>query len=89
MDEWERGVRRVLLPNPLMPADLRGPGNVERIIDTMIADGGTYYALYQDNQVDQAGVPTAELQNVLADPDLSKEVVQVVDLTVLLLRLRP
>lgn len=82
MDEWERGVRRVLLPNPLMPADLRGPGNVERIIDTMIADGGTYYALYQDNQVDQAGVPTAELQNVLADPELSKEVVQVVDLTV-------
>ncbi|MBN1966228.1 MAG: hypothetical protein JW910_16390, partial [Anaerolineae bacterium] len=63
--EWERGVRRVLLRNPYLPADLQGPGNLGRIIDTVIEDGGTYYALYQDNQVDQAGVPTAELQNIL------------------------
>jgi len=82
LDEWERGVRRVLLTNPMLPADLRGPGNVERVVDTMIEDGGTYYALYQDNQVDQAGVPSAELQNVLADPDLSQEVIQKVELTV-------
>ena len=82
LDEWERGVRRVLLTNPMLPTDLRGPGNVERVVDTAIADGGTLYALYQDNQIDQVGVPSAELQNVLADPVLSQEVVQVVTLSV-------
>jgi oligopeptide transport system substrate-binding protein len=82
LDEWERGVRRVLIANPLLPADLRGPGNVERVIDTAIDDGGTNYALYQDGQIDFAGVPSAELQNVLADPELSQEVVQQVELVV-------
>ncbi len=82
LDEWERGVRRVLLRNPLLPEDLQGPGNVERVVDTAIEDGGTLYALYQDGQLDFAGVPSAELQNVLADPELSKEVVQQVELVV-------
>lgn len=79
MDEWERGVRRVLLRNPLIPADLVGPGNVERVVDLVIEDAGTIVALYQDNQLDRAGVPGAELQNLLNDPELSQTVVQLVE----------
>jgi oligopeptide transport system substrate-binding protein len=81
LDEWERGVRRVLVTNPLLPADLRGPGNVERVIDTVVEDAGTTYALFQDNQLDFSGVPSAELQNVLAS-DEADQVVQKVELTV-------
>ncbi len=43
LDEWDRGVRRVLRRNPLLPADLQGPGNVERVIDLAIIEGGTLY----------------------------------------------
>ncbi len=80
--EWEPGVRQVLLRNPYLPADVQGPGNVERVVETVVEDGGTIYALYQDGQLDITGVPSAELQNVLADPELSKEVVQQVTLSV-------
>lgn len=80
LDTWERGVQRILLRNTLLPEDLQGPGNVERVIDTVVEDGGTLYALYQDNQLDRAGVPSAELQNVLNDPELSQEVVQTIEL---------
>jgi len=82
LDEWESGVRQVLIRNPLLPADLQGPGNIERFVDINVEDAGTIYALYQDGQIDFAGVPSAELQNVLADPELSKEVVQVLSLSV-------
>jgi len=68
LDEWESGVRQVLIRNPLLPADLQGPGNIERFVDINVEDAGTIYALYQDGQIDFAGVPSAELQNVLADP---------------------
>jgi len=82
LDEWERGVRRVLLRNPLLPEDLQGPGNVERVVDLVVEDAGTLYALFQDNQLDWAGLPTAEQQNVLADPELAQQVRQVSDLVV-------
>lgn len=82
LDEWERGVRRVLIRNPLLPEDLWGGGNVERVIDTAIDDGGTVFALFQDGQLDYSGVPSAELQNILADPELAQQVVQQVELTV-------
>jgi len=57
LDEWVRGVRRVYLQNPLMPADLRGPGNIERVVVTIVEDTGTRIALYQDNQIDSGAVP--------------------------------
>lgn len=82
LDEWESGVRQVLIRNPLLPADLQGPGNIERFVDINVEDAGTIYALFQDGQIDFSGVPSAELQNVLADPELSKQVVQVLSLSV-------
>lgn len=82
LDEWERGVRRVLLRNPLLPEDLQGPGNVERVVDLTVDDGGTIYALFQDNQLDFTDLPSAEQQNVLSDPELSQQVRQVSELVV-------
>jgi oligopeptide transport system substrate-binding protein len=82
MDELVRGVRRVYLRNPYIPADLVGPGNVERVVVTIVEDAGTVFALYQDNQIDRAGVPPAELQSVLNDPAYADQLSQTSDLTV-------
>jgi len=82
MDEWVRGVRRVYYANPLYPADLRGPGNLERIVTTIVEDQGTRFALYQDNQIDTGPVPTAELQSILDDPAYADQLKQVADLAV-------
>lgn len=82
LDEWVRGVRRVYLINPHLPADLRGPGNVERVVTTVVEDPGTTLALYQDNQVDRSGVPAAELQSILSDPAYEDQLSQVSDLVV-------
>lgn len=82
MDEWVRGVRRVYLKNPYMPADLFGPGNVERVVVTIVEDPGTIFALYQDNQIERAEVPPAELQSVLSDPAYADQLSQTSDLGV-------
>lgn len=83
VEENTRGVRRVYVRNDALPADLfSGDGNIDRIITTIIEDGGTAYALYQDNQLDSSGIPAAEIQNVLADAELSQQVVQIFDLAV-------
>ena len=82
VDEWVRGVRRVYMRNPLIPSDLVGPGNLERRIVTIVEDAGTQFALYQDNQIDAAGVPSAELQSVLSDPTYSDQLKQTSDLAV-------
>ncbi len=83
IQEITRGVRRVYVRNEALASDLfSGSGNVELINTTVIEDGGTIYALYQNNQLDTSGVPAAEIQNVLADPTLSQEVLQIFDLTV-------
>ncbi len=79
LDEYIRGVRRVYLRNPHLPADMFGPGNVERVILTVVEDGGTQFALYLDKQADVGPLPTAEQQAVQDDPELSQQVVQVVD----------
>jgi oligopeptide transport system substrate-binding protein len=67
LDEYVRGVRRVYMTNPLMPADLRGPGNVERLVFTVVEDAGTTFSLWLDGQIETSGVPAAEIQSVLTD----------------------
>lgn len=81
IDEWVRGVRRVFLRNPYLPEDMRGPGNVERVVQTVVEDAGTTFALYQDNQIDASGVPAAELQSVLSDPQYADQLSQSSDLS--------
>lgn len=83
LSEWDRNVNRVFLKNPLYPNvnDTYG-GNIERVSTIVVNDGGTIWSLYQDNQIESAGVPQAELQNVRNDPQLSTELRQNSDLAV-------
>jgi oligopeptide transport system substrate-binding protein len=70
VEEWLPGVRYQLLRNPLMPEDLRGRGNIERIIHRFVPDRGTGYTLWLQNEVDFSQIPTAELQTHLTQyPD--------------------
>jgi len=82
VDEYVRGVRLVFLKNPLLPDDLRGPGNLDRVLITTVEDQGTRFALYQDNQIDTGPVPSAEFQAVMNDPEYTDELVQGSDLGV-------
>ena len=71
LGEWARGVRRVYLANPYLPADLRGPGNVSRIVETVIRDAGSAFARYIDNEIDAGPVPSVALDVVMNDPATS------------------
>lgn len=73
--ELIRDVRRVAVRNPLMPADLRGPGNIDRLEINIARDANTTFSLYLNDQVDITGVPAAELQNILSDPEFSNQLV--------------
>lgn len=80
--ENTRGVRRVFVRNTEHNADLEYGGNIDVINFTVIEDGGTIFALYQDAQLDATGVPAAELQNILNDPAYAEQLYQVFDLAV-------
>lgn len=83
LDEFVRGVRRILVANPHYPADMRGPGNVERVVTTVVEDQGTRFALYLDNQIDSSGsIPRAEVQGVLESPEYADELYNISDLGV-------
>jgi oligopeptide transport system substrate-binding protein len=82
VQEVTRGVRRVFVRNENHVADLDYGGNIDVINVTIIEDGGTIFALYQDNQLDTSIVPAAELQNILENPDFADQLNQVFDLAV-------
>jgi len=76
LDQYDRNVNRVLIRNPILPKDLQGPGNLQRISVVVIKDGGTVYAKYQNNELDASGPPAAELDKIRKDPERSKELSQ-------------
>ncbi len=80
LNEWVHGVRRTLLRNPLMPEDMYGTGNVEKIVVNVVPDTSTGYALWLNNEVETSGIPDAELQGHLEK--YGDETVQVPDLAV-------
>ncbi|MBI5931717.1 MAG: peptide ABC transporter substrate-binding protein [Chloroflexi bacterium] len=83
IQELTRGLQRVFVRNTALPIELFGyRSNLEKVVQLVIEDQGTAFALYIDNKTDSAAVPPAELQNVLADPDFEGEVRQVFDLSV-------
>lgn len=82
LDDYVQGVRHVYLRNPHFPADMLGPGNIERVVTTVVEDQGTRYALYLDRQIDSTGIPRAELQSVLDDPSFDDQLRQISDLGV-------
>jgi ABC-type oligopeptide transport system substrate-binding subunit len=65
LHEWQRDVRSSLWRNPHMPQDLRGRGNIERVVANVVPDATTGYALWLKNEVDEAFIPDLELQTHL------------------------
>ena len=80
LNEWVHGVRRTFLRNPLMPKDMYGTGNIEKIVINVVPDTSTGYALWLNNEVETSGIPDAELQGHLEK--YKDETVQVPDLAV-------
>jgi oligopeptide transport system substrate-binding protein len=84
--EWIHDVRRTLVRNPLTPEDMRGTGNIERIVTTVVPDASTGYALWLNNEVESSGIPGPELEAHLAA--YSDETIQVPDLAVFYISFR-
>jgi oligopeptide transport system substrate-binding protein len=83
---WVRGVGRSLLRNPLMPADMQGGGNIDRLVINVVPDDPTGYSLWLNNEVEITGIPESELDDHLAEfPD---ESIQIPDLTVFYIAFR-
>ncbi len=80
LDEWVHNVRRTMVRNPLMPVDMQGSGNIERIETQVVPDSDTSYALWLNGEVESSAIPDAELQTHLDTyPD---ETDQIADLAV-------
>jgi oligopeptide transport system substrate-binding protein len=84
--EWVHDVRRIVVRNPLMPADMQGAGNIEKWVTNVVPDTSTGYALWLNNEVDTSGIPDAELQNHLEQ--YADETVQIPDLAVFYISFR-
>jgi len=82
VEELVPDVRRVALANPHIPADIRGPGNIERVEISNVRDANTTFSLFLNGQVDITGIPAAELENVRNDPQLSSLIVPSFDSSV-------
>jgi len=80
LNEWVHNVRRTVVRNPLMPADMQGAGNIEKLVTNVVPDVSTGYALWLNNEVETSGIPDAELEAHL--DAYSDETVQIPDLVV-------
>ncbi len=86
LDEWVHNVRRVIKRNPLMPADMQGNGNIEQFVVNVVPDTSTGYALWLNNEVEESGIPDAELQAHL--DQFSDQTEQIADLAVFYIAFR-
>jgi oligopeptide transport system substrate-binding protein len=85
LDELSPGQRWVYQRNPYLPGDLRGPGNVERVVVTVVEDHAAALALYQNNLIDLHQGSTGDLRPVLQDAAYAGEVHQVPEFSVVYL----
>jgi oligopeptide transport system substrate-binding protein len=71
MTEWVHGSELNLAKNPhWIDAD---SVQIEEIHGVMITEASTALALYENNELDSTGVPTGEVDRILADPVLSAD----------------
>lgn len=77
ISEWVHGDHLNLLKNPFWPywGTDYGSGNIEVLVGYTIEEASTAFAMYENNELDSAGVPTDQVDRVLADPVLSAEYV--------------
>ena len=62
MTDWTHDVSRKLMRNPFMPEDLYGSGNIEFFEINVVDDTTTSYALWLNNEIEESGIPSAELE---------------------------
>lgn len=74
--------RFTLLANPLLPADLRYGGNVERVDYTRTTDVRAAYRFFEDGLADRAAVPAALQAEITADPQFDGTLLEITDLSV-------
>ena len=86
LNEWVHNVRRIALRNPLMPTDMQGSGNIEKVVVNVVPDTSTGYALWLNNEVETSGIPDAELEAHLSQ--YGDETIQVADLAVFYISFR-
>lgn len=80
LNEWVNNVRWTLLRNDLMPEDMQGSGNVDRIITNVVPDSTTSYALWLNGEVEGSAIPDAELE--AHKENFPEETDQIADLAV-------
>jgi oligopeptide transport system substrate-binding protein len=87
LDEWIPGERWVYQRNPYLPADLRGPGNVERVVVTVVDDFAAALDLYQTGQIDLHQGSSLNMVDILQDAAYADELRQVPEFQVVYLGL--
>ncbi|MEK6221164.1 MAG: peptide ABC transporter substrate-binding protein, partial [Chloroflexota bacterium] len=71
LDSWVHGDQLVLVKNPLwINAE---SVQIDRVEGVMIVEASTTFALYENDELDSAGVPSPEIDRVKADPVLSAD----------------
>ena len=73
MTEWVHEDHMVFEKNPFWPDWDKVDGNVERIYAVMVTEASTAFAMYENNELDTAGVPLDQMDRVKSDPELSKQ----------------
>jgi oligopeptide transport system substrate-binding protein len=68
---WEHDNKMVLVKNPEHPD--AGDVQIDRINFFMVTEDSTALTMYENGELDVAGVPLPDLDRVKADPELSKE----------------
>jgi oligopeptide transport system substrate-binding protein len=83
LERWNRGVSSSFIKNPFFPKDFHNTygGNIERRSVILVKDANTAYRMFQNNSIDSGPVLLSEQQKILADPELSKQVVRASDLS--------
>lgn len=71
IEEWNHQSDITLVPNPNWTGD---PVTIERIEMAMIADTAAGLAAYEADELDVAGVPSADVARIREDPELSDEI---------------
>ncbi len=74
------GVGRTLIKNPFMPADLRGPGNIDRVEVLVINDASTLLSAYKSGQLDMVrsgSLPAGETDGLVADAALKDQLLYI------------
>jgi oligopeptide transport system substrate-binding protein len=71
LDTWEHENKLIMVKNPEHPdaANVQ----IDKINCFMVTESSTAFAMYENGELDAAGVPLPDLDRVKADPVLSKE----------------